>query len=84
MCMESVPVSGGWDLVVGKGSGRVLGPGRVFNHRRLPSPVVTDSQGRALGGGVEPAGEGGSPGHNGHNRSVTGKCAESGLSSDDV
>jgi len=54
---------------VRKGSRRVLGPGSVLNHRRSPSPVVADSEGRILGGGVEPAGEGGSPGHNGHNRS---------------
>jgi len=32
MCLEGVPVGGGWDFVVGKGSGRVLGPGHVFNH----------------------------------------------------
>jgi len=80
-----VSLSGGErDLVVGKGSGRVLGPGRVLNHRRSPSLVVADSEDCVLGGGFEPAGEGGSPGHNGHNRSVAGKCAESGLSSDDV
>jgi len=61
-----------------------VGPGLVLNHWRSPSPVVTDSEGRVLGGGVEPAGEGGSPGHNGHNRSVAEKCAESSLPSDDV
>jgi len=32
MCMEGVPVGEGRDLVVGKGSGRVLGARRVFNH----------------------------------------------------
>jgi len=41
--------------------------------------VVADSEGRILGVGVEPTGEGGSSGHNGYDRSVIGKCAESSL-----
>jgi len=45
---------GGQDIVVGKGSGRVLGPGCVLNHRRSPSPVVADSEGCVLGGGLNP------------------------------
>jgi len=46
--------------------------------------MFANSEGRVLGGGVEHAGEGGSPGHNGHNRSILGKSAESCLLADGV
>jgi len=79
-----VPLSGGGGILLSEREAEgYWGPGVFLTTGDCRAPWSL-TEGCVLGGGVEPAGEGGSPGHNGHNGSVAGKCAESGLSSDDL